>query len=39
MMPSSELMTKEEIVRVNDVTKSAVSINLNTKIKGLVEAV
>lgn len=39
MMPSNERLTEEDIANINDVSKSAVSLLLNTKIKGLVEAV
>ena len=39
MMAPNERMTEEDIVDVNDVSKSAVALMLNTKIKGLVEAV
>ena len=39
MMPSNERMTEEDAIDINDVSKSAVALMLNTKIKGLVEAV
>ena len=32
-------MTEEDVFDINDVSKSAVALMLNTKIKGLVEAV
>ena len=39
MMPSNDRLTEEDIADINDVSKTAVSLMLNTKIKGLVEAV
>ena len=40
MMPQNDRISSEEdVFDINDVSKSAVALMLNTKIKGLVEAV